>query len=294
MRIRNSWIFSLAIGAAACSSDRAYAPPGTVLTDAQVSADVAATAGLAAAGSIEDQGQYLDNTGVSASLNTFGRLGSISSGMPVPSATNSPAHSTAPKLACSYSTLTLRWVCDPFVNAHGLTVLWVYAYFDQSGHGMPGYNLLTTEKVEYWSQLDGPVGDGATFTGTTHRKSDQLLTGLLGKETTRVWNGAGVSADTTSYHSASGSRHYAGVELDSVKSVIYRQPRTPGSYPLSGDVIRVANYSVTSTGHATETRSVSRRIVTTFNGTAAVPIRVGSTLCTLHLDTHKVDGCSGR
>ena len=277
----------------ACSSDRAYAPPGTVLTDAQVSKDIAATAGLAAAGSIEDQGVYLDIAGVSPSLNTFGQLGSISTRTPTPNADNSAPPAAAVKPSCTYAASAGRWTCAPFVNARGLTVLWSYAYFDASGHPMQRYNSLTTEKIEYDSQLDGPVGDGTAFIGVTHRKVNQALSGLLGKEATRVWNGWGVSADTTSHHSATVSRSYAGIELDSVKSVVYAQPRTPGSYPLSGQVVRIAHYSVTAVGKATETRSVSRTIVTTFNGTATVPIRVGLMSCTLHLDTRKVDGCTG-
>lgn len=296
MRIRTTRTFCVAAGiiagAIACSSDRAYAPPGTVLTDAQVSADVAATAGLAVVGSIEDQGDYLSNTGVSPSINTFASLGNVSTGAPAPNTDNSPA-AAQPKPECAYGTATERWTCLPFVNSRGLTVLWSYAYFDASGTAMEQYNPVTTERVEYASQLDGPVGDGSTFTGVTHRKVNQVLSGLTGTEVTRVWNGAGVSADTTNYHSASGSRHYAGIELDSVKSVVYSHPRLPGSYPLSGEMVRIANYSATAAGKSTETRSVSRTIVTTFNGTATVLIRSGSVSCTLHLDTRKVDACSG-
>lgn len=293
MRIRTTWIFGLAIGAAACASDRSLAPPGTVLTDAQVSADVAATAGLAAAGSIEDQGLYLDNAGVSPSVGTFARLGNISTGMPTPNADNSaPVSAAATRPNCSYSASAGFWACTPFVNSRGLTVIWSYGYFDGSGNAMQYFNSLTTERIEYKARSYGPVGDGITIAGMTHRTSEQTLSGLLGKETTRVWNGAGVSADTTNYEDGSGSRHYAGIEIDSVKRVVYAQPRTRGSYPLSGEVIRVAKYSVSSVGKSTETRSVSRTIVTTFNGTAAVPIRLGRMSCTLHLDTRKVDGCS--
>jgi hypothetical protein len=296
MRVGTVWICGIAglAGlAAGCSSDRAYAPPGTILTDAQVSADIAATAGMAAAGSIEDQGDYLSTTGVAPSLGTYGQIGNVSARPPAPSAENSaPAATTKP--VCTFSAASGRWTCAPFINGRGLTVLWSYAYFDANGKATEQYSPLTTERVEYRTQSDGTIGNGNTFTGVTHRKVNQVLSGLIGKEVTRVWNGAGVSADTTNYHDSTGARHYAGVELDSVKSVIYVQPRTPGSYPLSGQIVRVANYSATASGKASETRSVSRTVVTTFNGTSAVPIRVGSVTCTLHLDTRTVDGCSRR
>lgn len=262
MQIRMTLVCGLVIAATACSSDRSYSPPGTVLTDARVSEDVAVTAGIAAAASISDQAQYLDNAGV------------------------------AP--ACTYAATAGLWTCAPFVNSQRLTVARSYAYFDQSGHPMQSYDSLTTERIEYKSKSDGAIGDGTMVIGMTHRSGEQTLSGLLGSETTRVWDGAGVSADTTSYNDASGTRRYAGVQLDSVKKVIYAQPRKPGSYPLSGEVVRIANYLVTAVGAGSETRSVSRTIVTTFNGTRTVPIRLGAISCTLHLDTRAVDGCSGR
>jgi hypothetical protein len=246
---------------------------------------------MAAAGSIEDQGEYLSTAGVAPSLNTYATIGGVSLRPPAPSADNStPAATTKP--TCSFSADTGRWTCAPFINARGLTVLWSYAYFDADGKAMERYNPLTTARVEYRSQADGTIGNGNKFSGVTHRKVNQVLSGLTGKEVTRVWNGAGVSADTTNYHDSTSARHYAGVELDSVKSVIYAQPRTPGSYPLSGQIVRVANYSATASGKSSEARSVSRTVVTTFNGTSAVPIRAGAVSCTLHLDTRTVDGCS--
>ena len=254
-------VCGVAIATTACSSDRSYSPPGTVLTNTRVSEDVAVTAGMTAAASIDDQAQYLDNSAVSP--------------------------------ACSYAAMSGLWTCASFINSHGLTVLRSYQYFDQAGHAMQFYDSLATEWIEYKSQSDGEIGDGTAVSGMTHRTGEQTLSGLLGRETTRAWDGAGVSADTTSYHDASGTRRYAGVQLDSVKKVIYAQPRRPGSYPLSGQIVRVANYLVTAVGDESETRSVSRTVVTTFNGTSAVPIRLGTVSCTLHLDTRAVDGCTG-
>ena len=285
MRTGISFTIAIATIALGCSSDRSYAPPGTVLTDAQVSADVASTAGFAAASSIDDQAQYLEHAGISAGVGTFGT--------PAPIAGAAPTAGTA-KPVCNYSAADGRWTCAPFVNGRGLTVLWSYAYSDAAGKPMEKYDALATEKIDYRSQLSGPVGDGTSSIGVTHRTSEQTSSGLSGKETTRVWNGVGISGDTVSYHDASGgSRRYAGVEVDSIKAVTYRHPRAPGSYPLSGQLVRVAKYSVTAAGKSTETRSVSRTVVTTFNGSADVPIRLGSMSCTLHLNTRKVDGCAG-
>ena len=286
MRLRTIWIFGIIAAVGACSSDRAYVPPGTVLTDAQVSADVAGTAGMAAATSLEEQGNFLGDIGISPSLNSFGHI--------LPAPDRQPPSASATQQArpvCAFNAKTGTWNCAPLVNSKGQTLLMSYAYFDASGAATQEYNGTTTEKVVYNSQLDGPVGDGTTMTGMTHRRQEQILTGLTGKEVTRTWNGAGRSADTTDYHTASVSRHYVGAEVDSIKNVIYAQPRVPGTYPLSGEIVRVANYTASAIGKANESRSVSRRVLTTFNGTANVTIKSGTVTCTLHLDTKKVDGC---
>ncbi|HEV2641542.1 MAG TPA: hypothetical protein VGT98_02490, partial [Candidatus Elarobacter sp.] len=153
-------------------------------------------------------------------------------------------------------------------------------------------DALATAKINYQTEAHGAVGDGAAFTGVTHRTTNETTSGLLGKESTRVWDGFGVSADTNTHRNAGSARRYAGVRLDSLKGLTFTQPRQRGAFPLSGQIVQVANFTVTSTGKTTETRSVSRRIVTTFNGTALATIRVGTVTCTLHLDTHKVDGCT--
>jgi len=262
MRSRLTLVCSLAIAATACSSDRAYSPPGTVLTDVRVSEDVAVTAGLAASASIADEAQ-------------------------------SPSdHGTTTK--CTYAATTGLWACAPNVNMQGLTATRTYQYFDRAGLPMQYYDSLATARIEYTSKSDGPIGNGTAVAGITHRTAAQTLSGLIGAETTREWDGFGVSADTVTYHDASGTRRYAGVQLDSVKKVVYAQPRLRGSYPVSGQIVRVANYLVTQQGDGSESRSVLRTIVTTFNGTATVPLRLGAIFCTLHLDTHAVDGCGGR
>lgn len=254
---------------AACSSDRAYAPPGTVLTDTRVSIDVAANAGTAMAGELQDQGDYLADAGVA---------------LPSPS-----ANGAAP--TCVADPATLRWNCTPFVNANGLTITRSFAYFDVHGAVMPHYDATTTERIDYRTEAHGPVGDGSTVYGVTHRSSDQTASGLLGAETTRVWDGAGVSADTMTFHDSTGTRHYAGVRVDTLRALTWAQPRRRGAFPLSGQTIQVANFTVTTSHPTNETRSVTRRVVTTYNGSATATIDAGHVTCLLHLDTHIVDSC---
>ncbi len=279
--------------AAGCASDRSYAPPGTVLTDTQVSTDVARSAGLAAATMIADQDDYMSGVmaGVSSSLNLVVGLGGPLAPGPRPG-DGTPTTATAP--TCTYASTTGRWSCTPFVNAQGLTIIRSYAYIDASGNPTKRYNDTTTAKVDYDVQADGPIGDGATLTGTTHRHVLEVMSGLTGHETSRVWDGSGTSADTNTYSDSSGSRHYAGARIDSLLALTFAQPRPPHAYPLSGTTVQNVSYTVNSTGKSTETRSVSRRIVVTYDGTAVASVVAGNVQCMLHLDLRKVDGCQTR
>lgn len=285
MRIRSIFACGLGIAIFACSSDRSYSPPGTVLTDTRVSEDLAITAGMAATTSIDDQGEYLTNTGIAPN-------GAVL--VPTASAPSAGAGVAPTKPVCTYGATAGLWFCAPFVNRRGLTVVWNIGYADQSGRPMQHYDSLATASIEYKFSSEGPVGNGTSISGIAHKSGEQTLSGLLGHEATRAWNGVAVSADTTIYNDVSGMRRYAGVQVDSVKGVVYVQPRAPGNYPLSGEIVRVANFLVTTSGNGSETRSISRIITTTFNGTAAVAIRIGAISCTLHLDKRTVDGCSGR
>jgi hypothetical protein len=277
------------LAVAACNSDRAYAPPDTVLTDRQVSTDVAQSEGLAMAADLESLGDAAIMTGVNFSMQGAPAGGMRENVMPTASSAN-----------CTYTnpvgnptlTATGRWNCAPIVEK-GITTVRSYAFYDAAGQPMYALDNLKTASVNYQFSMNGAVSRDSTFSGVLHRTRNVTVSGLLGAETTRRWDGFGVSADTNTHKDAISTRRYAGKSADSVKAVVYPQPRTPGSYPLSGSTIRVVSYTVTSTGRGTETRSVDRRVVTTYNGTALARIQSGSVTCTLHLDTHKVDSCSG-
>ena len=184
--------------------------------------------------------------------------------------------------ACVYG--TGRWTCPP-VMEDGLTITRSYAFFDAAGQPMKVRSDLTTASINFQLSVNGSVSHDTTFSGAVHRTRNVTVSGLVGAETTRRWDGFGASADTNTHRSALTTRTYAGTSLDSLRAVVYPQPRTPGSYPLSGSMVRVVKYMVTSTGRGTERRSVDRRVVVTYNGTATAQVQSGSVTCTLHLDT---------
>ncbi|MDQ6717948.1 MAG: hypothetical protein M3Z17_06330 [Gemmatimonadota bacterium] len=262
-------------GTAACNSDRAYAPPDTVLTDQQVSKDVAVSGGEAMA------------TDLASLANSASLIGGSFSVQSEPTSLRFDVQSTAD--SCVYG--SGRWTCAPRTEG-GLTVSRSYAFYDAAGQPTKMKDALTTASINFQLEINGVVNRDTVFSGVVHRTRNVTISGLLGVETTRRWDGVGISADTNTHRTALTTRTYAGKSVDSLKAIIYPQPRTPTGYPLSGSMVRIVKYLVTSTGHGTERRTVDRRIVVTYNGTSSAQVQAGSVTCTLHLDTHHVDGCS--
>ncbi len=258
---------------AACNTDRTLVPLGTILTDTRVTADVAVSSGDAVAWDLDRLEGIISSSGANALAGK--------SGGATPWQDNT----------CTYSVQLGSWACMSKLE-NGLTVQRFYAYLDASGKPMQKYDELLTESVNYQSKSEGSVSRDSSYLALIHRTRAVLLSGLKGRESTRQWDLAGTSADTVTHRDNGSIRRYTGVTTDSLRKVIIPYPHAANSWPLSGTSIRTVNFVVTTVGK-NETRSVMRRAVTTFNGTASPEIQIGSTKCVLHLDTHKVDGCTG-
>jgi hypothetical protein len=198
-----------------------------------------------------------------------------------------PAPAPAPQPeACAFNADALLYTCTK--SEEGKTVVKSYQFLDASGKPMSSFIKGTTEAIHFVVKTDASeVRDNNR--SATHSLRDQILSGFLGPN--RIWNGAGSSADTNSHVEGLSSRKYTGSSVDTLKAVTFVDERASHPYPLSGVSVRVVDYTVVSTGQQVETTTVHKRVVVTFNGTADVPISLGDYSCTLHLDTHKVDGC---
>lgn len=187
---------------------------------------------------------------------------------------------------CTFSSVTQLYTCT---KSSQESIVRSYGFFDADGKPMASFVRGVTASIHYLVKIDGSISVDSTFTGVKHSLRDQIVSGLLGN--TRIWNGFGSSADTNTHRGPLSTRTYAGLAVDTLKAVTFAAERSTEPYPLSGVSVRVVNYTVVSTGRQTETTTVSKRVVVTFNGTADVPITLGDYSCTLHLDTKKVDGC---
>lgn len=188
--------------------------------------------------------------------------------------------------SCSFDAAALIHSCTK--SEEGKTVVKSYQFLDAARNPMPAFIRGTTDAIHFLVKTDAnEVRDN--YRSVTHSLRDQTESGFLGPN--RVWNGFGASADSNAHVEGVSNRRYTGSAVDTLKAVTFVDERSSHPYPLSGQYVRVVDYSVVSGGDQPEISVVHKRVVVTFNGTAEVPIAVGDYRCVLNLDTHKVDGC---
>lgn len=281
--------------AAACSDSTAPSlgnPGSSAAFDAQVSSDIAPSAGDAIA---NDYAFYsaadLTGSGASFAINAAGaRLidpaGGVSASMQV--APRAAAAWISP--SCTFDASSGRFSCPP-VTKNGQTWSVSYALMDANGVSQSQYDNVTTASINFVVSDTGAVSftsNGNTFADTVSRHHDRTVSGLAGApDTVHTWNGTGTTA-ITSVRSGQITKVYAMTSVDTTTAVRFKQPRDINPYPLSGTVVR--DYTVTRTRFASDTtrRVATRRVVVTFNGTASVPMTIGADSYVLNLDTHKV------
>lgn len=281
------------IGAAACSDSTAPSALSTSGTfDAQVSGDLAPSAGDAIA---NDYAFYssadMTGSGAAFSIDAAGaRL--IAPGGDVSASVQAPPRAAAAWISpsCTFDASSGRFSCPP-VTRNGQTWTVSYALMDANGATQSQYDGVTTASINFIVSDTGATAftsNGNIFADTVSRRHNRTVSGLAGSpDTVHAWNGTGTSA-IKSVRSGQITKVYQFTSNDTTTGVRFKQPRDINPYPLSGTVVR--NYAVTRTRYASDTtqKTATRRVVVTFNGTADVPMTVGSDSYILDLDTHKV------
>lgn len=168
-----------------------------------------------------------------------------------------------------------------------LTVSRQVRFLDESGGEMDRYDAALTEAIEIDFSLEGSrsrTGDRGTVNIQVSRQRDVMVSGLLGDETERTWNGTGSASNNRSAVSdLAGNREYDFSASTLVEDVVIPVPR---SWPLSGRITR--QVTVTVVRGLEDTRIRERTVVVTFNGTNLVPIMVNGEQFTLNLETREI------
>lgn len=262
MMYRNSarMLFTALVAAAAACADSTA--PGRQLTDVMLTRDAASDAADATA---QDIGQMVG--------------AEVLVGLPMAS---SPAGATP--AGCTWSAATGRFTCPAITNPDGLTLERSFAFY-AGGVAQQRYDATATDSVNFQAALSGTLSrDGRTAWINAART--MTVSGLAGAETQRSWSGTGTRTDSAHVVTDGVARRTKIHSVDQISSVVYALPRSANPYPKSGTITHdITMSSVADDGTATRTRSATRHVVVTFNGTRFASVMVGSTACTLDLLT---------
>jgi hypothetical protein len=140
-------------------------------------------------------------------------------------------------------------------------------------------------------------GGTANWSGAVHRVWDDTLSRIFtgANETSRAHTGTATGNDTTVISDGEKTRTASESVLDSVKAVTWNLPRSTNPWPVSGSVKRIVSVNVVVTqGTRTQTRSGTHTVTVTFpaDNQGNVPLTVNDKECTLNLVTRVVSNCS--
>jgi hypothetical protein len=166
-------------------------------------------------------------------------------------------------------------------------------YYDADGNAQDAFDRRTTARVVFeveglrvWSRSNGRVtqSDSSTISRVAE------LTGIAGDpDTIRVWNGEGNSSRTWSLTNPALSRTREMVGSQTTEDLIYRLPRSENPYPVSGTITRQVTVTQTKDKDGkVDTRTYTRTVVVTFDGTQFATITINGTEYTLDLATGRV------
>jgi hypothetical protein len=199
---------------------------------------------------------------------------------------------------CAFTQESNQFTC-PTISLLGHMLDVSYQFFDTAGVAQSAYDASTTDSATLTVSDTGAFAfswfnNGYADTSSHHRFV--TLSNLAGDpDTLHIWNGTGSTFDH-SVRTGHVSKTYQLTSSDTTIDLEIRLPRSANPYPISGtiirnyDMVRTRMKSDTSADTSTVTKTVrsTRRVVVTFNGTANVPMTVGSDSYMLNLDTREV------
>ena len=170
-----------------------------------------------------------------------------------------------------------------------LTVSRQVTFYDEQGAEMTSYDDLLTASINIVFSLEGSrsrSGDRGTIEVQVSRSRAVTVSGLLGEEIERVWNGTGsASGNRVMRSDAQGDREYSMSATATIDNVVMPVPRGSG-WPLSGTITREITVEVIRGLEDTQTRT--RTVVVEFNGTNLVNITINGETRILDLETREI------
>jgi hypothetical protein len=136
---------------------------------------------------------------------------------------------------------------------------------------MDGFDRLLTASVHIEVEVEGSL-ERPMWSGELERHRDLTVSGLLGEETERTWNGHGSDKHSKVRITDEGDMERHFESETTIEDVVVGVPRSENPWPLSGTITRHVKVEIINGPNGDVTRE--RTVVVTFNGTQTVTLSV--------------------
>ncbi len=156
----------------------------------------------------------------------------------------------------------------------------VVTFYDENGQEQEEHDPVTTASIHAIVTIEGEIARD-NISGSVERHRDTWVTGLLGEEETRTFNGEGSGEHEHVRISDEFGEQIRSVESSSVTDDVVRSvDRENQPWPLSGTITRHVEVTITNGPNGDATRE--RTSVIVFDGTQFATMTVGD-------QVHEVD-----
>lgn len=163
----------------------------------------------------------------------------------------------------------------------GFTVSREVTFYDSLGVEQAAFDKLLTASMHIVVDVSGER-QRANWSGSIERHRDMWVTGLVGEETERTWNGTGENSVLRSRHvDTLPTRTYDMEGSSTLEDVVVPHPRTSESWPVSGTITREVHVQVLVDGEVV--READRTVVVVFDGTQYAEMTVNGETFTIDL-----------
>jgi len=140
----------------------------------------------------------------------------------------------------------------------------IVTFFDERGDVMDEFDAQLTERIEIDVDVEGSL-ERPMWTGEVERHRDIVVSGLLGEETQRTWNGTGSDEHSAVRVLDEGSAERTFESQTTIEDVVVALPRSENPWPVSGTITRHVEVTVVNGPRGDLARE--RTVIVTFNGT---------------------------
>jgi len=145
-------------------------------------------------------------------------------------------------------------------------------FYGEGGAVQEAYHPLHTAYIEVDWDFERSA-EHTFWSAEIKRSRDMTVTGLLGEETERTWNGEADADVFRSRHPEEGNTKTYDMEMEATHTDVVRGvPRADNPYPLSGTITRHVHVVVKEGDEVIGERDVTATV--TFNGTQFVTLNV--------------------